>query len=212
MRKIVGATLSLWIAFALFVTFSSDAQAVTGYDSGYAGESDFIELLPGATGTFTVFFMNRGSTSWVRGGASQVNLVACRDDKVTCNVVPEESAFNDGTWYSATSYATHTQLIVAPNTVGTFFFKVKAPTSITTRTTFRFNGDLALGVSSAMIHPQGYYQDATVTGSNAGGGGTTAAQSCAGADCDIVAGLATQIVDGARSFLRTVSGFLGMRA
>jgi hypothetical protein len=214
MRRIVAATLSVWIAFGLFVAFSSDAQAVVGYDSQYVGESAFIDLLPGQTGSFTVFFANTGSTSWIRGSGTQVNLAACLDNKTTCNVAPEEAAFNDGSWYSTTAYATQVQPRVDPNTIGTFTYRVKAPTSITVRTLARFNGDLALASSGAMIHQEGYYQDANVNGSNAGGGGGTgAAISCtAGDGCGVVAGLASSIVYAARDFLRAVSGLIGSRA
>jgi hypothetical protein len=206
--------LSIWIVFGLFVVFSSDAQAVIGYDSQYVGESAFIDLLPGQTGTFTVFFANIGSTAWAQGTATQVKLAACRDDKVTCNVVPEEAAFNDGTWYSPTAYATQTQVRVEPNTIGTFFYRVKAPTSMTQATLARFNGDLALVSTGQMLHQEGYYQDANVKGSSAGGGGsgTGATVACTGADsCDSVAGVATNIIYAARDFLRAISGLMGMR-
>lgn len=214
MRTLIAATLSVWIAFGLFVVFSSDAQAVVGYDSAYVGESAFITLLPGQTGTFTVFFANTGSTAWAQGTASQVKLTACRDDKVTCNVSPEEAAFNDGSWYSATAYATHTQVRVEPNSVGTFAYRVKAPASITQATLARFNGDLALVSSGAMIHQEGYYQDANVNGSNAGGGGgTSSAISCAAGDgCGVVAGLASRVIYAARDFVRAISGLIGAHA
>lgn len=216
MRKIVAGTLSLWIVFALFVTLASDAQAVVGYDSQYVGESAFIDLLPGQTGNFTVFFANTGSTSWIQGSGSQVKLTACLDDKLTCNTVPEEEAFNDGSWFLTTAYASQLQARVDTNQIGTFTYRVKAPTSITQLQTARFNGDLALVSNGAMIHQEGYYQDALVHGSNAGGGGgggTSSSLACtAASDCGSVAGIASMIVDGAQRFVRMISGALGIRA
>src|SRR5687767_12882253 len=102
MRKLLGATLgAALLASVLLIAGGGSADAlVPGYDSAYAGESAFLNMTPGATGTFTVFFQNTGSTTWVRGTATQVDLFACLNDKVTCDVVPEEAAFNPGTWLS----------------------------------------------------------------------------------------------------------------
>lgn len=168
MRKIMSAGVAISLLASIFAMLgSSKADAlVPGYDSAYAGESAFLTMTPGATGTFTVFFQNRGSTTWVRGSSTQVDLFACLDDKVTCDVVPEEAAFNPGTWLSATRYATHTQASVAPGAIATFTYTVRVPATVALGT-YRFNGDL--GVSSmsggaARIHPEGYYQDLTTTG------------------------------------------------
>src|SRR5687768_7126325 len=177
MRKIVSAGLAISLLASVFAVLgSSKADAlVAGYDSAYAGESAFLNLTPGATGTFTVFFQNTGSTTWVRGTATQVDLFACLNDKVTCDVVPEEAAFNPGTWLSATRYATHTQTSVAPNAIATFTYAVRVPTNVTAGT-YRFNGDLGVSSmtgSAARIHPEGYYQDVTSTGGTAATGPVT---------------------------------------
>lgn len=168
MRKLLSAILSATLLASMFAVLGSGkADAlVAGYDSLYGGESAFLALTPGATGTFTVFFQNTGSTTWVRGTSTQVDLFACLDDKVTCDVVPEEAAFNPGTWVSATRYATQTQASVATGALGTFTYSVLVPTTATTAV-YRINGDLgvsSLSGSAARIHPEGYYQEANVTG------------------------------------------------
>lgn len=168
MRKLLSAILSATLLASMFAVLGSGkADAlVAGYDSLYGGESAFLALTPGATGTFTVFFQNTGSTTWVRGTSTQVDLFACLDDKVTCDVVPEEAAFNPGTWVSATRYATQTQASVATGALGTFTYSVLVPTTATTAI-YRINGDLgvsSLSGSAARIHPEGYYQEANVTG------------------------------------------------
>jgi len=81
-------------------------------------------------------------------------------DKVTCNAQdPSDATFNSG-WLSTTRYATTTQATVAPGSLATFAYNIKAPANATG--THRFNGDLVLASSGARIHPEGYYQDATV--------------------------------------------------
>src|SRR5205823_1912790 len=59
-----------------------------------------------------------------------------------------------------TRYATATQASVAPGSLATFAYNIKAPSDATG--THRFNGDLVVASSGARIHPEGYYQDATV--------------------------------------------------
>lgn len=136
-------------------------SGAAGFDSAYAGEGSFLTLRPGQSGTFTVFFWNIGTTSWTKGTATQVDLAACLDDKVTCNAQDAaESAFNFG-WPSATRYATATQNSVAPGQIGSFTWNVTVPLGATSRT-YRFNGDLVLSTTGQRIHPGGYYQDVTV--------------------------------------------------
>jgi hypothetical protein len=138
------------------------AYGVAGFDSAYQFESAFLgNLKPGDAGTFTVFFANTGSTTWAAGTATQVNLAACLDDKVTCNVAPEESAWNPGTWLSSTAYATHAKTPVVPGDFSAFTYSVKVPAAATVGS-YRFNGDLVLTSTGAKIHAEGYFQDATV--------------------------------------------------
>jgi hypothetical protein len=148
------------VALCLAYTPTS-ALAVTGYDSAYAGESAFVMIDPGQTQSFQVFFSNTGTLTWAKGTATQVDLAACLEDKVTCNTQdPSEATWASG-WISTGRYATTTQATVAPGAVATFTYNIKAPANATG--THRFNGDLVVASSGARIHPQGYYQDATVT-------------------------------------------------
>lgn len=164
---IAAAALSLSMALGLNMGV---AQATTaGYDSAYQFESAFLTLKPGDSGTFSVFFANTGTTSWVAGSGSQVNLAVCAADKVTCNITSAQAAWASG-WLSSTAYATATKSAVAPGDFSAFTYNVKVPAT-TAGGVYRFNGDLVVGNTGDRIHPEGYYQDASVTG--AGGGGTT---------------------------------------
>jgi len=147
---------------ALCLAYSpTPALAVTGYDSAYSGESAFVNINPGETASFQVFFSNTGTLTWTKGGDTQVDLAACLADKVTCPAQdPTDSTWNSG-WLSTTRYATATQATVAPGTIATFGYNIKAPSNATAGTN-RFNGDLVVSSSGARIHPEGYYQDATV--------------------------------------------------
>ncbi len=149
------------VTFALALTyFGGPAVAAVPFDSGYAGESAFIDILPGQTGGFQVFFRNTGTSTWAKGTATQVDLATCREDKVTCNAQdPADAAWNSG-WLSEARYAAQTQSSVAPGQIGTFAYSVRAPFGSSGTT--RFNGDLVVSITGARIHPEGYYQDATV--------------------------------------------------
>jgi len=150
------ALVALCLAYA-----PTPALAVTGYDSAYSGESAFVNINPGETAAFQVFFSNTGTLTWTKGGDTQVDLAACLADKVTCNAQdPADSTWNSG-WISTTRYATTTQATIAPGALATFAYSIKAPANATAGTN-RFNGDLVVSSSGARIHPEGYYQDATV--------------------------------------------------
>jgi hypothetical protein len=153
--------LRIFALIALCLAFTpTSAQAVTGYDSAYSGESAFVNIDPGQTQSFQVFFSNTGTVTWATGTDTQVDLAACLEDKVTCNAQdPGEALWNSG-WISTARYATTTQATVAPGSLGTFSYNIKAPSNATG--THRFNGDLVVASSGVRIHPQGYYQDATV--------------------------------------------------
>src|SRR3989449_11660663 len=164
MRRITtaisAAALALSMALGLNV---GTAQALTaGYDSAYQFESAFLTLKPADSGTFSVFFANTGTTSWIAGGGTQVNLAVCAADKVTCNVASAQAAWASG-WLSSTAYATHTKSVVAPGDFSAFTYNIKAPAAIAAGT-YRFNGDLVVASSGDRIHPEGYFQDASVTG------------------------------------------------
>jgi hypothetical protein len=168
MRKIVTAVTAASLALSMLAT-AVPASAVTGYDSAYAGESAFVNISPGQTLNFQVFFANTGTTTWSRGTGTQVDLAACLEDKVTCNAQDAtEASWNSG-WLSSTRYATTTQTTTAPGSLGTFSYDITAPVGVVAGT-YRFNGDLVLSSTGERIHPDGYYQDATVGG---GGGAAT---------------------------------------
>ncbi|MDQ2912817.1 MAG: Ig-like domain-containing protein, partial [Chloroflexota bacterium] len=109
-----------------------------------------------------------GTTTWSRGTGTQVDLAACLDDKTTCNAQDAaEASWNSG-WLSSNRYASTVQTTTAPGALGTFSYNITAPANVTAGT-YRFNGDLVLSSTGEKIHPEGYFQDATV-----GGGGTGA--------------------------------------
>jgi hypothetical protein len=150
------------VFLSALVISGSPARAVTGFDSAYQFESAFLaNLKPGDSGTFSVFFANTGPTAWVAGTGTQVNLAACLDDKVTCGVAPEEAAWNPDTWLSSTAYATHAKTAVVPGDFSAFTYSIKVPAAVSVGS-YRFNGDLVLASTGAKIHPEGYYQDASV--------------------------------------------------
>ena len=140
------------------------AAAAPDFDAEYFGESAFLSVQPGATNTFTVFFGNTGSQTWGRGTATQVQLAICRQDKVTCNVLSPNAAWNDGTWLSPIAYATTTQDSVAPGQVGTFTYRIRTPLDARGGE-YQFHGDLAVSRTLRMIHPVGYYQTAVISDS-----------------------------------------------
>jgi IPT/TIG domain-containing protein/Big-like domain-containing protein len=166
MRKIVTAVSAASLALSM-LAMAVPASAVTGYDSAYAGESAFVNISPGQTQNFQVFFANTGTTTWSRGTSTQVDLAACLEDKTTCNAQDAtEASWNSG-WLSATRYASTVQTTTAPGSLGTFSYNITAPVGATNGT-YRFNGDLVLSTTGEKIHPDGYYQDATIGGPQSG--------------------------------------------
>jgi len=170
MRRITTAitAAALSVSMALSLNLGTTQAATPGYDSAYQFESAFLTLKPADSGTFSVFFANTGTTSWIAGGGTQVNLAVCAADKVTCNVASAQAAWASG-WLSSTAYATHTKSVVAPGDFSAFTYNIKVPTG-QAGGVYRFNGDLVVGATGDRVHPEGYYQDSNVTG--AGGGGT----------------------------------------
>jgi hypothetical protein len=162
MRRISTAFTAAALALGMTLGLTGQpAQAAVGFDSSYQFESAFLVLKPGENGTFAVFFANTGSTAWVVGTPTQVNLAICAADKVTCNVSSPNAAFGVG-WLSTTAYATHTKSAVAPGDFSPFSYNIKVP-SLQPLGVYRFNGDLVLGSTGERIHPEGYFQDANVS-------------------------------------------------
>src|SRR6267378_8687566 len=171
MRKIVTAVTAAALSLSMLAA-AVPALAVTGYDSAYAGESAFVNISPGQTLNFQVFFANTGTTTWSRGTGTQVDLAACLEDKTTCSAQDAtEASWNSG-WLSTTRYATTTQTTTAPGSLGTFSYNVAAPSNATAGN-YRFNGDLVLSTTGERIHPEGYYQDATIGGAGTGAASLT---------------------------------------
>src|SRR2546427_707540 len=163
MRGVTIALAVLAVALSPIVG-TTPARAAPDFDSAYVFESAYLaNMAPGDTGTFAVFFQNTGALTWTISTATQVNLGTCRLDKVTCGVPPEYFTWNPGSWLSTTAYATQSKSDVTPGDSSSFFYQVKASTS-TAPGTYRFNGDLVVAATGALIHPEGYYQEASVTG------------------------------------------------
>src|SRR5438034_778073 len=92
MRRITTAVTTAALALGMTLGFfATTARAATAYDSAYQFESAFLSLNSGDTGTFSVFFANTGTTAWVTGTASQVNLAVCGTDKLTCNITSPQA-------------------------------------------------------------------------------------------------------------------------
>src|SRR6266508_3073604 len=162
MRRISSAVTAAALALSMTLGLNAGtAVAAVGYDSAYQFESAFLSLAPGDSGTFAVFFANTGSTAWVKGSGSQVNLAICDSSKVFCNIGSTNAAFAVS-WLSSIAYATHTKDIVAPGDFSPFSYNIKVPAGQASGT-YRFNGDLVVGTTGEKVHPEGYYQDATVT-------------------------------------------------
>jgi hypothetical protein len=131
-----------------------------GFDSSYTGETAFLNIIPGQTGQFQVFFMNTGQTTWRRGTSTQVNLTVCLENKISCNLPSPHADWNDGTWLSEHVYATHEPADVPPGVVASFTYRIRAPVTAASGT-YRFNGDLAL-TTGQQVHPEGYYHEARI--------------------------------------------------
>jgi hypothetical protein len=168
MRKLLVGITAASLALSMLAQ-GAPALAVSGYDSSYAGESAFVSLAPGQSNEFQVFFANTGSTTWTVGTGTEVDLAACTSDKVTCNAQDASDAAWNAGWKSATRYATSTQTSVAPGAVATFKYTVTAPAGAAAGE-YDFNGDLVLASTGEKIHPEGYFQAATV---GAGAGAAT---------------------------------------
>jgi hypothetical protein len=158
-----AALLALGLVIvSLIGPLDAPARAGVELDSAYLFESAYLNnMREGDTGTFVVFFQNTGAAHWILGGDSQINLATCREDKVTCNVSPRNFNWNPGTWLSTTAYAAQAKSDVAPGDFTSFSYQIKVPVNIVPAT-YRFNGDLVIAATGVMVHPEGYFQDATV--------------------------------------------------
>jgi hypothetical protein len=159
MRSTAIAVILTFVA-TLFAPGHTAQAFVPGFDSAYAGESAFVNAIPGQTYNFQVFFMNTGQTTWRKGTSTQVNLTICLENKISCNVTSPHSDWNAG-WLSERAYATHSQDAVGPMEIAAFTYNIKVPPTAAAGL-YRFNGDLALP-NGQQLHPEGYFQDAQIS-------------------------------------------------
>ena len=76
-------------------------------------------------------------------------------------MISPNAAWNDGTWLSQIAYATTTQASVSPGQLATFEYHIRPPLGLA-HSLYRFHGDLVRGATLRLVHPEGYYQDATI--------------------------------------------------
>ena len=92
------------------------------FGSQWVDQSAYPVLAPGAIGRVTLRFRNTGTTPWIRGVAGmQANLGIPGDDTSF-----DALGMNAG-WLSANRLATTDEPVVAPGSIGTFNFAVRAP-------------------------------------------------------------------------------------
>jgi uncharacterized protein YkwD len=97
--------------------------AANDYHSTWVSQSAYPMLLPGATsGPLTITFRNTGTRSWVRGTfPQQANLGINGDDRTW-------AALGVG-WPTPDRVAVQNEALVAPGALGSFTFRVRAPTA-----------------------------------------------------------------------------------
>jgi len=159
MRRIITGVLALSLAFSFVLTQSQTAYANAlaggGYSSSYSGESDFLNLAAGGSGTFTARFFNDGTQSWA---PSVVGLLVCLADKTTCNVASPNASYASN-WFSSTVYATSFQNVTVPaGSIGFFAYNIVVPAGTAGSTVATFNGDLGLISGGTELRPEGYFQ------------------------------------------------------
>lgn len=104
----------------VFILVSSD----WGYHSRWVGQSPYPVLHPGeVSGEIFVSFRNTGTRTWASGSPDQVNLGIAGDDVTFASL-----GMANG-WLSANRVATARETAVAPGEVGTFAFRIRAPSA-----------------------------------------------------------------------------------
>lgn len=97
-----------------------------------------ITVNRGQIAQFQTMFSNTGTTSWVRGTATQVNLAQVCPQ-------PAIAAWNHN-WLSATAYATTVQTVTPPGSLATFSFSIRPPLA-TPPGQYILEGDLVLAAT-----------------------------------------------------------------
>ena len=167
MRRIVTAISAFAMAFSLVAQATPAAAHLPGYESEWRLQTQYETARPGDTQTTLVQFINTGTTTWVKGTATQVDLAVClpKPNDETCDVASPLASWAVN-WLSATRYATHTEASVAPGGIANFTYTYKVPAG-TAPGFYTFNGDLvvsSIGGAAGRLHPRGYFHQVQVLG------------------------------------------------
>jgi hypothetical protein len=138
--------------------------APPGGDAQFAGESAFLTMRPGDTGSLQVFFANTGSTTWIRGTSSEVVLGVCVDTPLPqgfrCNVLSPYADFALN-WTSPRIYAVQNQAVVSAGSLATFTYNVRVPLDAAMGD-YYFRGELMYRATPIPFRPVGYHHVVTV--------------------------------------------------
>ncbi|HET8567763.1 MAG TPA: hypothetical protein VFM93_02110 [Candidatus Limnocylindria bacterium] len=126
-------------------TAASFEPPPAGYDSTLQSCSADATLAPGESRQFTCMFLNRGTTPWTKGTATEVDLAAC----CPLGAASPLADWRDG-WPSDRVYARAVQANVAPGAVATYTFSVRAPRTVASGE-YRFDGMLRHTASGAPV-------------------------------------------------------------
>src|SRR5437879_10635256 len=98
------------------------ALGAPGFHAAWVDQSPWPSLRPGGTVSYTIHYRNTGTETWQRGVAGrQVNLGVSGDSTAAA-----DAGLAVG-WPSANRVATTSEATVAPNTIATFTFTLRAP-------------------------------------------------------------------------------------
>jgi tyrosinase len=99
-----------------------DSESI-GLSADECGPSAMLTVHPGQTAQIQACYANTGTVTWVRGAASQVNLVAAP-------LGTSPLATWSTNWLAPNALATTTQAAVAPGQMGMFVFAVTPPAGV----------------------------------------------------------------------------------
>ncbi|PIY63397.1 hypothetical protein COY93_00135 [Candidatus Uhrbacteria bacterium CG_4_10_14_0_8_um_filter_58_22] len=119
----IAATAVFVVALAVMVGRASSASAASyGYEAQEMIRSaQVVEVAPGQAAEFTVGFKNIGTALWGNGGSNFVSVY-------TYDLKYRTSSFSDSSWYRP-SQPVKLDSLVVPGQLGTFRFRLKAPSS-----------------------------------------------------------------------------------
>jgi len=114
--------VAVFAPLVLASLFSQPALAASGFHAAWVDQSPWPTLRPGGTVSYTIHYRNTGTETWQRGVAGrQVNLGVSGDSTAAA-----DAGLAVG-WPSANRVATTSEATVAPNTIATFTFTLRAP-------------------------------------------------------------------------------------